>query len=296
MSDEEHRAAKTLSDALRRGKRRLATTRTTTPGLDAEVLLRHALGVDRTELFVRLLEPISAEALAAYDQLLEERAHDIPVAYLTGEREFMGLPFEVGPGVLVPRPETELLVAWAISWLREREREPVTVVDVGTGSGAIAIGIATAMEPAWQGRIIAADVSAAALSVAARNRARLDSHQRISFIQGSLLSWLRSPVELILANLPYLRPEQLAENPSLDAEPRLALDGGPDGLDLIRQLLADAPRVLAPGGAIGLEIDPSQRDEVVNLARRTFPGSDIEELHDLAGLDRHITIQTRPDR
>ena len=90
--------------------------------------------------------------LAAYDQLLEERARDIPVAYLTGEREFMGMPFEVGPGVLVPRPETELLVAWAISWLREREREPVTVVDVGTGSGAIAIGIAAAMGPHWQGR------------------------------------------------------------------------------------------------------------------------------------------------
>lgn len=296
MSDEEHRAAETLSDALRRGKRRLASTRTTTPGLDAEVLLRHVLGVDRTVLFVRLLEPISAEDLAAYDQLLEERAHDIPVAYLTGEREFMGLPFEVGPGVLVPRPETEHLVSWAISWLREREREPVTVVDVGTGSGAIAIGIATAMGPAWQGRIIAADVSAAALSIAARNRVRLDSHRRISIVQGSLLSSLRTPVDLILANLPYLRPEQLAENPSLDAEPRLALDGGPDGLDLIRQLLADAPRVLAPGGAIGLEIDPSQGDEVVNLARRSFPGSDVEVLRDLAGFDRHITIQTKPDR
>jgi release factor glutamine methyltransferase len=295
VSDEEHRAAETLSDALRRGKRRLASTRTTTPRLDAEVLLRHVLGVDRTALFVRLLEPISAEALAAYDQLLEERAHDIPVAYLTGEREFMGMPFEVGPGVLVPRPETEQLVSWAISWLRTREREPVTVVDVGTGSGAIAIGIAAAMGPPWQGRIIAADVSAAALSIAARNRARLDSHRRISIVQGSLLSSLRTPVDLILANLPYLRPEQLAENPSLDAEPRLALDGGPDGLDLIRQLLPDAPRVLAPGGAIGLEIDPSQRAEVINLARRTFPGSDVEVLRDLAGLDRHITIQTKPE-
>ena len=296
MSDEEHRAAETHSDALRRGKRRLASTRTTTPGLDAEVLLRHVLGVDRTALFFRLLEPISAEDLAAYDQLLEERAHDIPVAYLTGEREFMGMPFEVGPGVLVPRPETEHLVSWAISWLREREREPVTVVDVGTGSGAIAISVAEAMGPRWQGRVIASDVSSNALLAAARNSARLDSHRRISIVQGSLLSSLPTPVDLILANLPYLRPEQLAENPSLDAEPRLALDGGPDGLDLIRQLLADAPRVLAPGGAIGLEIDPSQGDEVVNLARRSFPGSDVEVLRDLAGLDRHVTIQARPDR
>src|SRR5215213_2053995 len=117
-----------LSDALRRGKRRLAAARTTTPGLDAEVLLRHVLGIDRTELFVRLPEPIAPDALVAYDQLLEERARDIPVSYLTGKREFMGMPFEVSPGVLIPRPETEHLVGWAISWLREREREPARVV------------------------------------------------------------------------------------------------------------------------------------------------------------------------
>src|SRR5829696_9540445 len=118
-----------LSDALRRGKRRLAAARTTTPGLDAEVLLRHVLGIDRTALFVRLPEPIDADALATYNALIEERTRDTPVAFLTGEREFMGLTFEVSPGVLVPRPETELLVSWAVSWLREREREPVTVVD-----------------------------------------------------------------------------------------------------------------------------------------------------------------------
>ncbi len=204
-----------------------------------------------------------------------------------------GCPSRSAPACWCPRPETELLVSWAVSWLREREQEPVTVVDVGTGSGAIAIGIAVAMGPDWQGRIIASDISPDALSVAARNRARLDTHHRVAIVQGSLLSWLRGPVDLILANLPYLRPEQIAENPSLAAEPRLALDGGADGLDLIRQLLADAPRVLAAGGAIGLEIDPSQRDDVVNLARKLFPASDVQVLRDLAGLDRHVTIQTK---
>jgi release factor glutamine methyltransferase len=195
----------------------------------------------------------------------------------------------------VPRPETELLVAWAISWLGQDEGEHATVVDVGTGSGAIAIAIAAAMGPDWQGRIIASDISPDALSIAVRNRVRLDPYHRVTFVQGSLTTRLRDPVDLILANLPYLHPNQIAENPSLAAEPRLALDGGSDGLDLIRQLLADAPRVLAPGGAIGLEIDPSQRADVVNLSRRAFPASAVDVLRDLAGLDRHVTIQTKPE-
>jgi release factor glutamine methyltransferase len=149
------------------------------------------------------------------------------------------------------------------------------------------------MEPDWRGRIIASDISPVAISIAARNRMRLDGHHRIALVQGSLISWLRGPVDLVIANLPYLRPAQIAENPSLAAEPRLALDGGPDGLDLIRRLLDDAPRVLAPGGAIGLEIDPSQSDEVVNMSRRAFPASEIDVLPDLAGFARHVTIDTK---
>ena len=292
VNEEPRSAAETLSDALRQGRTRLESSGTESPRLDAEVLLRHVLGIDRAALFAQLREPIAPATLLEYRRLLEERARGVPVAYLTGTREFMGLSFEVGPGVLVPRPETELLVEWAIAWLRQRDRKQTAVVDVGTGSGAIAISIATAMGPDWPGHVLAADISALAISVATSNRNRLGAEPRVRLVRGSLLSWREEPVDLVLANLPYLRPDQITENPQLAAEPSLALDGGAGGLDLIRELLADAPRVLAPGGAIGLEIDPSQRDEVMRHARRAFPGSRLRVLPDLAGLDRHVTVET----
>ena len=282
----------TVSEALRQGRTRLASSRTESPRLDAEVLLRHVLGIDRTALFARLREPIAPTAISEYHRLLEQRALGVPVAYLIGTREFMGLQFTVGPGVLIPRPETELLVEWAIAWLRQRDPNRTTVVDVGTGSGAIALSIATAMGPEWPGHILAVDISAQALSVATWNRNRLDAERRVRLVHGSLLSWLEEPVDLVLANLPYLRADQIIDNPLLAAEPSLALHGGADGLNLIRELLADVPRVTAPGGAIGLEIDPSQRDEVLALARGAFPGSRLRVLADLGGLDRHVTVET----
>jgi release factor glutamine methyltransferase len=256
-------------------------------------LLRHVLGIDRTVLFRRLNEPLDEATRVAFDRILAQRARGVPVAYLTGEREFMALPFRVAPGVLVPRPETEVLVEWAISWLHERER--AVVVDVGTGSGAIAASIAAGMDRNWSGRVIAADVSSEAIAIAAANRARLDLADRVALVQGSLVDWLAGPVDLLLANLPYLRPDQIAANPALAAEPRLALDGGADGLALIRQLLADAPRVLAPGGAVGLEIDPSQGNAVAALAAAAFPAATIAILRDLAGLDRHVLVLTRQE-
>ena len=118
----------------------------------------------------------------------------------------------------------------------------------------------------------------------------------VALVQGSLIDWLAGPVDLLLANLPYLRPDQIDANPALAAEPRLALDGGPDGLALIRRLLMDAPRVLAPGGAIGLEIDPSQRDTVSTLAATAFPAATVAVLRDLAGLDRHVLMLVKDNQ
>jgi release factor glutamine methyltransferase len=283
-----------IADALRLGKGQLAMTRTETPSLDAEVLLRHVLGINRAELYARFPEPIEVGTLEVYRQLLTERGRGAPIAYLTGTREFMGLPFVVGPGVLVPRPETEVLVEWADAWLHDRPT--ATVVDVGTGSGAIALSNASRLGPHWPGRVIAADVSPVAVAIADRNRTGLGLGSQVAIVQGSLLAWTAGPIDLVLANLPYLRPDQITANPQLAAEPRLALDGGADGLELIRRFLSDAPRVLSAGGAVGLEIDPSQREAVVNLTRHVFPEAEVHVLQDLAGYDRHVTIQTSVSR
>lgn len=290
MTDQNDQSAITVARALRTARARLAAAGVETPGLDAEVLLRHVLGWDRTQILTRPETELLADDAARYEALLTERERGQPVAYLTGEREFMGLSFAVGPGVLVPRPETEILVEWAADWLRPGGRD--RVVDVGTGSGAIALSLAHLLGAAWGGRITGIDISPEALWVAARNRASLGLDDRVTLRRGNLLRDEATHVDLILANLPYLRPEQVDGNPDLTAEPRLALDGGADGLDLVRDLLADAPRVLAPGGAIGLEIDPSQAQAVQALARATFPEAAVTVLHDLAGHARHVIIET----
>lgn len=280
----------TIVTALQEGRKRLLQSATETPRLDAEVLLRALLGLDRTALFSRLQDPIDPNAVQAYLNLIGQRACGIPVAYLTGEREFMGIRFKVGPGVLIPRPETEILVEWALDWLRVRPG--ATVVDAGTGSGAIALSLAQLLKPTWRGQIIGADVSAVAIDTARFNRRQLGLEQRITLVRGSLLEWLGGSVDLILANLPYLRPDQIEDNPDLKAEPRLALDGGRDGLELIERFLSDAPRVLRAQGAVGLEIEPSQTDVVRRRAEQVFAGSEVAVLRDLAGLERHVIVQT----
>lgn len=276
----------TIANALRAAHDRLAAAGVETPRLDAEVLLRHVLGLDRAALFARLRDRLTPADASAFTELVARRRTGEPVAYLTGEREFMGLPFIVRPGVLIPRPETELLVEWALAWLANRAS--ATILDVGTGSGAIALSLAAHLRGAQRATIVAADVSATALAVAAENRARLGLDARVRLVRGDLAAWCGGPVDLLLANLPYLRPDQVAANSDLRCEPPLALVGGPDGLALVRRLVADAPRLLAPDGALGLEIDPSQAEAVPTLIAATLPGAAIAVRPDLAGLPRHV--------
>ncbi len=286
-----HAAATTHAELIADAAARLASA-SDSPRLDAEVLLRHAAGLDRTALFLALREAAPVAVRARFERLIERRLAGDPVAYLTGSREFMGMPFAVTPAVLVPRPETELLVEWALGALAHLE-QPVRAVDVGAGSGAIAISLAslaptpiamTAVEPSAGARQVVAGNADALLTPERRDRLRI--------VDGDLLDGLPGPLDLVLANLPYLPPEQSAENPDLAAEPRLALDGGPNGLDLIERLVAQLAERLAERFAVGLELDPSQAATVTDMLARTLPDADVSIIRDYAGLDRHV-VATR---
>ncbi len=286
------RTSPTILATVQEGARQLASVGIETPRLDAEVLMRFVLGQDRTEYFLRRSETLAEMDRAAFNALLRRRIARESIAYITGSREFMGRSFAVGPGVLVPRPETEILVEWALDWLKSH---PGTrrILDAGTGSGAIACSIAAADLGGDRPHVVASDVSAAALGYAAQNRASLGLQNSVSLVRGSLAQWHGGPVDLLLANLPYLRPEQVSGNSDLRAEPVLALVGGPDGLDLVRAFLEDAPRVLAKGGAIGLEIDPSQAEAVLVFGTRILPALQWTVIPDLAGHDRHVVGASR---
>ncbi|TVR75121.1 MAG: peptide chain release factor N(5)-glutamine methyltransferase [Sphaerobacteraceae bacterium] len=279
------RSAMTVSDLLREGTRTLRESVSESPGLDAEILLREALGATREQLFDALPSPVRPAAAISYRKLLKQRVDGIPIAYITGRREFYGHEFIVNSHVLVPRPETEFLVEFALEWLKQKE-EPCRVVDVGTGSGAIAISVA--LETASQHIMLASDVSPEALDVAARNAEALGAI--VQFVEGSLIDWLEEPVDLILANLPYLRPDQAHDG--IEHEPAVALYAGDDGFSLNRSLLEDAPNKLRAGGAVIMELDPEQRDLALSAAQANLPDAGIEILADLAGNDRYLRIQT----
>ena len=260
--------------------------------IEAELLLRHVLQLDRAYLFLRLPERLTVEQETEFQELVARRLAHTPSAYLTGRREFYSLSFAVGPGVLIPRPETAPGVEAALEFgrLLLRKQERVTFVDVGTGSGAIALAVAKHL-PAV--RVLATDVSAAALAMADLNAKRLRLAGRVTLLPGDLLDPLTEPVQIIAANLPYIPTQRwTALQPEVrDHEPRLALDGGPDGLRVIDRLLAAVPRHLSPDGAIILEIDDDQGTALRSLVAERLPGAEVEVRADLAGRDRVAVIR-----
>jgi release factor glutamine methyltransferase len=263
-----------------------------TPALDASVLIAHIINKPRTWVMAHPELSLTAEQRKELDDSLArlERGESFP--YVLGHWEFFGLDFEVTPDVLIPRPETELLVEKAIAWLQE---SPVrrTIADVGTGSGAIAISIAVNVPDA---RVLATDISHKTLEVAQKNAIKFGVINQIDFVQCDLLPpHIESlPTELhfdlICANLPYIPTATLYKLSIFGREPTLALDGGTDGLDIIRRLLDIAPEWLAPNGMILLEIESTRGIQALNLACDLFSEASIHLHQDLAGQDRLLEI------
>ena len=255
----------------------------TLAGLDAEVLARRVLGWDQARFLTNRDDRATSVFLLNYEPLVARRERREPVSYILGAREFYGLDFEVGPDVLIPRPETELVVEEALALLG-KESAPL-IADVGTGSGCIAISLALAIPAA---RVIASDVSAEALRVAARNAARHGVLDRMSFVETSFLTAIQDQLDAVVSNPPYVpSPSQPALTPEVrDFEPRIAVFSGEDGLDGVRAVLEGSVARLKPGGWLVMEFGCGQDDCVTELIQNT-PGIDLVKVrHDLQDIPR----------
>jgi release factor glutamine methyltransferase len=270
-----------------------------TPELDASVLIAHILSKPRTWVMAHPELTLTGEQQKQLDDSLSQLESGEPFPYVLGHWEFFGLEFDITPDVLIPRPETELLVEKAIAWLQESP-ERRTVADVGTGSGVIAISIAMNVPDA---QILATDISLQALQVARQNAIKFDVIDRIDFVQCDLFphpqplsQWERGTeggvreIDLMCANLPYIPTDILHQLPIFGREPTLALDGGADGLDLIQRLLELGPKWLAPNGMMLLEIEATRGIQALNLASDLFSKGIIHLHQDLAGHDRLLEI------
>lgn len=277
----------TIDDALAYGRSQL--THSPTPALDARLLLQHLLGVEHPYLIAHGDARLTAVQAAAYRTLIDRARRQEPIPYITGRAPFFDMALHVTPAVLIPRPETELLVERAADWAQQRAIR--RLVDVGTGSGCIAIALARRLP---QTAVIALDTSADALTVARRNAAQY-APQRITFYQGHLLEPVPAPIDLIIANLPYVTDHEwtMLDDAVKLHEPSTALKGGADGLDLVRELLQQASSKLSAAGAIFLEIGWQQGAAARAAAAAAFPQARIDVAPDHAGHDRLVIIERR---
>jgi len=249
--------------------------------LDAEVLLAYSLGLRRLDLYLKFDRPLSEPEVDRYRELVAKRAKGEPVAYLVGHKEFMGLDFIVTPSVLVPNPDTEVLVQRAVELAREAGR-PFRVADVGTGSGCIAIAIA---HYAPNVDVVASDVSKEALDVAARNVAAHALGDRVLLVCGDLMAPLQGAFDLVCANLPYVAAGATLA-PEVVAQPAGALYAEMNGSALVTRLLEETPARLTASGRVLTELDPSITSFAIDVASRRFAGHRIHR--DLGGHERVI--------
>lgn len=277
----------TVNDALNAAERELAASGVDGPRLTAELIMAHVMETGRAGVYARLRDELAAVEAERFFELVERRAGREPLQHITGRQEFFGLDFEVTPDTLVPRPETELVVTEALK--RVAGTTGALVADIGTGSGCIAVAVAVNAPGAI---VYAVDVSGPALAVAGRNAGRHGVADRVRSMQGDLLGplagmGLEGRLDVIVSNPPYI---PAADIPGLQPEvlfdPDSALDGGPDGLDVVRRILRDAPAFLKPGGALLVEVGAGQSDAVMQIVNETGGMSVDTFLVDFAGIER----------
>ena len=275
-----------LKQALFQSRKSLAENHIDDASIEGEILLRHVLEITRAQLFSNLNGDISAAQLDDFMKLVARRANGEPTAYITGHREFYGLDFIVNRHVLVPRPETELLVDKAIALYRKYGYSQIA--DIGTGCGAIAVSLAVNLPLA---KIYATDISHVALNIARQNCVKHGVAERITLLEGDLLKPLPEPVDLIIANLPYVRTAEIPSKGPLSFEPELALNGGKRGLDKIRLLCRQAEKKLNEKASLLLEIGQGQAEEVISILHNIFPLASVDIEKDLSGISRVVCLR-----
>ena len=277
-----------IKDVLRETRSKIASKGIHDADLEGEVLVMHSLSMGRAQLYVHLEEEYSEEPKTIQAMLARRLAGD-PLAYIIGQREFYATPIQVNSNVLIPRQETELLVDITLELARGSYKEGATIADVGTGSGAIAIALAVNLPNAT---IYATDISYEALQTAKANIGRHKLHDRVRLLRGDLLTPLPERVDIVAANLPYIPTEEISTlAPEIHKEPQIALDGGTNGVEVITRLLRQAPDHLKLDSALILEIDPRQKDLVVEIAQEVFSNAEVSVAKDFAGLDRVVLIR-----
>ncbi|MFC2006182.1 peptide chain release factor N(5)-glutamine methyltransferase [Chloroflexota bacterium] len=279
----------TIQRALSCAREILAASNVEDYPLEAELLLMEALKIGRVQLYLESDDQLNSEHEEAFWHLIKRRLNHEPIAYIMGYREFYGLDFYVDTNVLIPRPESELLVEKTIELAQNHAIS--TIAEVGTGCGAIAISLALSLP---QAKIHATDISNAALKVALFNCQKHGVVGRICLLEGNMLDPLPEPVDLVVANLPYVRESELPQVNTLNFEPSLALNGGLDGLEKIRQLCTRIRDKLHPDGYLLLEIGQGQRGAVTTFLRNLFPSAEIEVAPDLSGVDRVVSLALSP--
>ena len=280
-----------IREVWKRAKGTLASAKIIDAGLEAEVLIRLAMGdVDRPTFFASLSDSLEPNKQYATNVLVRRRLLGEPLAYIKGTREFYGLDMQVNPNVLIPRQETELLVDQVLDFCKTciPDEKPL-IADVGTGSGAIAVALALNLPTAL---IWAIDSSKESLDVTSANSRKHNVSHKIQLRHGDLLNQVNEHFDIIVSNPPYLDMAELAGvRPELHREPVMALNGGLHGLEITRRLLEQARSHLKPNGLLAVEINPCQRDVILNIAKGLFLSAKITYVNDLMGLPRALLVK-----